>query len=221
PIELLEHLGQMLFGNSVADVKGMLEKLNLKAVSAHVGIVEMRENPNVFADYGELGCSYIVIPGLDSLRNFNSDECAKELQDIKDMACKASENNMVLLYHNHDFEFHKIDDEYILDKLYKSVGAQYLQTQLDTCWVSVGGENPAEYVLKYAGRAPVIHLKDYSRDPDFSLRPLGKGVMDIPSVVKAAEQAGTKWLIVEQDEADAGNTPLFCAEQSVQYLKSL
>ena len=68
---------------------------------------------------------------------------------------------MTLLYHNHDFEFTKLDGKYALDILYEEVPASLLQTELDTCWVNVGGEDPAAYLTKYSGRAPVLHLKDF------------------------------------------------------------
>ena len=41
-----------------------------------------------------------------------------------------------LLYHNHNFEFEKINGEYALDVLYQSVPAEFLQTEIDTCWVN-------------------------------------------------------------------------------------
>lgn len=68
---------------------------------------------------------------------------------------------MTLLYHNHDFEFTKVDGAYALDRMYADIPAALLQTELDTCWVNVAGESPVAYLNKYAGRAPVVHLKDF------------------------------------------------------------
>ena len=83
------------------------------------------------------------------------------IEEIKMLGAKAAEYGMTLLYHNHDFEFIKIDGEYALDILYNEVPSEFLQTEIDTCWVNVGGENPAGYIEKYTGRAPVVHLKDF------------------------------------------------------------
>ena len=122
--------------------------------------------------------------------------------------------------------------------LYREIPA--LQTELDTCWVNVGGENPAEYVRKYTGRAPVVHLKDFfgeksddmyeligienkapQRPSGFEFRPLGCGLQDFPSILAAAKDAGAKWVVVEQDKATMGKTPLESIEISINYLKSL
>ena len=78
------------------------------------------------------------------------------IEVIRELGAKLKKEGMVLQYHNHDFEFKKIDGEYGLDMLYREVGPDLLQTQLDTCWVNVGGENPSEYVRKYAGRIPTF-----------------------------------------------------------------
>ena len=47
--------------------------------------------------------------------------------------------------------------------LYSTIPADLLQTEIDTCWVNVAGVNPSEYIEKYAGRCPVVHLKDFKK----------------------------------------------------------
>ena len=135
----------------------------------------------------------------------------------------------------------KLDGEYALDILYREVPAGLLQTQLDTCWVNVGGENPADYVHKYQGRMPTLHLKDFvgsksehmydligidegdvkKEDNAFELRPVGYGKQDFPAILEAAESCGVSWVIVEQDEPSMGKSPLECAKLSIDYLKTL
>ena len=140
----------------------------------------------------------------------------------------------------HDFEFAKIDGKYALDVLYDTVPAEYLQTELDVCWVNVGGEVPADYIRKYSGRPPVVHLKDFhgeksenmyeligintaapKRPSNFDFRPVGSGLNDFPAILEAAAESGAQWVIVEQDNPSMGLTPLQCAEKSRNYLKSI
>ena len=143
-------------------------------------------------------------------------------------------------FNNHDFEFLKIDGKYALDILYDSVPADLLQTELDTCWVNVGGEVPADYIRKYAGRCPVVHLKDFygeksddmyeligidakapARPGNFEFRPVGSGLQNMPAILDAAEKAGAEWVVVEQDQPSMGKTPMECAATSMEYLKSI
>ena len=146
-----------------------------------------------------------------------------------------------LLYHNHDFEFIKIDGKYALDILYDTIPADLLKTEIDTCWVNVGGENPAEYIEKYSGRAPVVHLKDFhgskgngplykligiddeteAVESTFEFRPVGYGVQDWKKIVDAAEKAGAEWVVVEQDSPSMEKSPLECVQMSINYLKNM
>ena len=134
------------------------------------------------------------------------------------------------------------DGQIGLDYLYANVPADLLQTELDQCWVKYAGYEPVAYLEKYSGRSPVVHLKDFhvegkqEGDPyaliglnenekkantAFEFRPLGKGVQDIPAIIAASKAAGSKWLVVEQDQPSMGKNPLECAQMSIEYLKSL
>ena len=147
---------------------------------------------------------------------------------------------IILLYHNHDFEFSKMPDgRYALNFLYDRIPSRILQTELDTCWISVSGEDPASYVEKYAGRAPLVHGKDYVEQKSehmygliglpkssekslngFAFRAVGDGVMNFPAILRAAQKAGTKWLVVEQDEHSVISA-LEDARRSIQFLRNL
>lgn len=229
-----------LYGYAPADIKKMLEKTGLTAVSAHVPLNDLRrDTKNVIADYAYLGCKWIAVPYLDKADRPGSGDFDKTIADIKEIAVEAKKQGIQLLYHNHDFEFVKIGDKYALDVLYESISEDLLKTELDTCWVKVGGEDPANYILKYSDRAPLVHLKDFKGTKSehmygligkedkaevsdkFELRPVGLGVQEWPSILEASEKAGAEWVIVEQDTATLGKTPLESIRISRDYLKLL
>lgn len=226
-----------LYGNEPGDVKRMCEENGLVPLSAHVPFQEMMKDPEgVVECYKQVGCQYIVIPYLTEEYRPGAEKFDEVLKYAKIVGEVCTRKGMVLQYHNHDFEFVKIDGEYALDVLYREVGPELLQTQIDTCWVNVAGENPSAYVKKYAGRIPTVHLKDFTGEKTekmydligiednaekggaFEFRPVGKGRQDIPSIVAAAIEGGAKWLIVEQDEPSMGLDRMGCACASVEYL---
>ncbi|MBR7132168.1 MAG: sugar phosphate isomerase/epimerase [Clostridia bacterium] len=230
-----------LHGKSAAEIKKMCEEIGLVPISAHVPFVEMMNNEDTLATYAEIGCKYVVIPYLTEEYRPGNDKFNDIIEGAKQLGAKAKALGMTLGYHNHDFEFEKIDGKYALDVLYEEVPADILETELDTCWVNVGGENPAEYLLKYSGRANILHLKDFvgrksenmyaliGIDEDeekdtagaFEFRPVGSGLQNFPAILASAEKAGTKWVVVEQDMPSMGLTPMECAEKSINYLKNL
>lgn len=228
-----------LYGHEPLEVKKMCEELGLVTLSAHVPFADlMNKMDETIACYKELGVKYVVVPYLTPEYRPGNEGFHTVIEVMKKLGAKLKEEGMVQQYHNHDFEFAKIDGEYALDILYKEIGPDLLQTQIDTCWVNVGGENPAEYVRKYAGRIPTVHLKDFvgrrsenmyaligideneKKDTEgaFEFRPVGMGLQNFHPIVEAAIEGGATWFIVEQDQPCLGLSPLECAEKSVQYL---
>ena len=230
-----------LFGHDAETVKKLLEEIGLEAVSAHISIDEFLANPESVIDtYVKIGCKYAAIPYLVQERRPGEAKWEQTVEEIKKIAVMAKAKGLQLMYHNHDFEFVEINGKYALDELYDTISPDLLETEIDTCWVNVAGVNPASYVRQYAGRATILHLKDFaggktdnmyeligieSDKPKytkaFEFRPIGYGKQDVPTLLEAAEAAGTKWLVVEQDSPSMGKTSIECAQMSINYLKTL
>lgn len=230
-----------LFGKTAKEIKDMCDEIGLTPISAHVPFADMMADENFLEVYAEIGCKFVAIPYLCEEDRPGTPGFKNVIEGAKKIGKKAKELGIQLCYHNHDFEFVKIDGEYALDILYNEVPADILQPQLDTCWVNVGGENPVDYISKYSGRVDILHLKDFvggksenmyaligideneKKDTQgkFEFRPVGKGVQDFPAILAAAEKAGTKWVVVEQDNPSLGLTPIECAKTSIEYLKTL
>lgn len=232
------------FGKSAEEVKAILDKYGLEAVSVHQSIDLFEKEGKTAVDYlNTLGVKYSAIPwySFDEFRN-NWDETIEKFKSVSKLL---REGGIQLMYHNHDFEFQKIDGEYVLDKLYNAIPNDMLKPQFDTCWVHYAGVNPAEYIKKYIGKIEVLHLKDFvceklgngpvyalidedgkemkkdtKEDSGFKLVPVGSGIQDFPAILEAAEEAGVEYVIVEQD-VSVDRDPLDAAKMSRDYLKTL
>ena len=229
-----------LYGHTAEEVRDMCADIGLVPISAHVPYVDMVADPEgVIGQYATIGCKYVVVPYLIPEHRPDSDNFPEVIKNIAMLGGVANKLGLTLLYHNHDFEFMKLNGKYALDVLYEEGPADLLQTELDMCWVNVGGENPSEYLLKYSGRSPVVHLKDFNgeksddmyeligietkpvRPEGFEFRPVGSGKQDFPAILAAAKDAGALWVVVEQDSPSMGLTPLECAKKSIDYVKTI
>ena len=233
-----------IFGKSAEEVKALCAKYNLNPISAHVSLMEMDTNPDVFDTFAKIGCKYIVVPYLPVEDRPQGDDYDALVTKIAKFCRMAKDAGLQMLYHNHDFEFVKLSDgTYFLDKLYELISPELLETELDTCWVNVAGENPSKYLKKYAGRAHIVHLKDFYKkghnvegmyeligikptetaasEETFGFRPVGYGMQNIPEIIDASKEAGADWLIVEQDRPTTGKNPLDEVKLSREYLKKL
>lgn len=133
------------------------------------------------------------------------------------------------------------DGSFGFDDIYTQVPATALQAEPDTCWIKVAGQNPADYVKKYTGRCPIVHLKDFIKKGSpknlykligieteeqteeggvFEFRPVGFGQQLWEPILTASLEAGAGWVIVEQDE-HYDLPSLEAARRSREYLKIL
>lgn len=233
------------FDHSAEEVRSMLDEIGLTCVSVHQAYNLFLEEGQKAADYLKtIGADYAAIPWMAAEDHKGCDHYDKVIADITKVGRLLKDNGIQLLYHNHDFEFQKYDDKFLLDWLYESVSEDLLKTEVDTCWVKYAGYDPCEYLKKYTGRSPVVHLKDFTckrfaggpayalidengkeikttrEDNGFEFRPVGMGLQDFPAILKAAEEAGAAYAIVEQD-ASVDRPPMEAAKLSREYLKKI
>ncbi len=211
-----------LYGHSPEEIRDVLKETGLIPISAHVPYQEFMEDIAATAHrYAVIGCSYAAIPYLMEEHRYGTEMFQEVMKNIPAISEACRKEGITLLYHNHDFEFKKTTEgEYVLDYMYRTFTPEQLQVELDICWTKVSGEDPAEYMKKYAGRLPIVHLKDYKAGTPFEFRAVGSGVQDIPSVLAQAIQGGSRWVVVEQDRHTEFSA-LEDARISKEYLKSL
>lgn len=229
------------FGLTAEDMRALLDKYGLKACSVHQSYEPVLEDPEYWIPYLKtLGIDFFAMPWMAAERHKGNDAFEDTVKDFIAVGKLFKDNGIQYLYHNHDFEFEIVEGKYKLDWLYESVSAEYLQTQVDTCWVKYAGVDPAAYIRKYKGRSPVVHLKDFTCDVlnagamyeligaetkkpsreenNFVFQPLGMGLQDFKSILEASEYAGADYVVVEQDRS-IGRTSLEAVEISRKYLK--
>ena len=99
--------------------------------------------------------------------------------------------------------------------------ADLLDIICDTFWVQAGGADVADFMRRLKGRIPNVHLKDMQiflpREQRYA--PVGYGNMNFDAILSAAEDAGTQYLLVEQDDC-YGEDPFVCLKKSYDYLKA-
>uniref|UniRef100_I5AX48 Sugar phosphate isomerase/epimerase n=1 Tax=Eubacterium cellulosolvens (strain ATCC 43171 / JCM 9499 / 6) TaxID=633697 RepID=I5AX48_EUBC6 len=233
-----------LYGLEPSFVKKVLDEVGLTPISAHVAFAEMIEDiDKVIADYSAIGVRYLVMPYMaEEYRPVNPEGFRAFLPLLNEIGEKIHKAGMTFLYHNHDFEFVKLENgKWGYDEMFDSIAHDHLQCELDTCWCDVATGEAPEFIRKYTGRIPVVHLKDYIKKGEvksmykligieeedqgedsgyFGFRPVGFGQMIWEPVLEAAADACAEWVIVEQDE-HYELAPLECARRSREYLRIL
>ncbi|MFD2611262.1 sugar phosphate isomerase/epimerase family protein [Paenibacillus gansuensis] len=209
-------------GKSAEEVRDLLQELNLKAIGAHVSLQAIRDNlQGEIAYLKTIGAKYFICPWLP-IEDYQTPEAWKSLFTLFEDAGKACHNEgLVFGYHNHAFEFEQeVDGQFVFDALYSSTSAEQVQVEMDTGWVQFAGQDTLAYIAKYAGRLPLVHLKDYRKGEQGEMITveLGNGELPLVDIISAADKAGSEWIIVEQDNCQ--NPPLESVETSMNWIKN-
>jgi len=206
-----------------ARMKELLDELGLKAIGSHIQLSNLKDNLQAEIDYLKtIGSKYAICPWLpEELRSVEA--WHQHLVDLAAIGKACTEQGIELLYHNHDFEFSTlIDGQMVFEALFERIPVEDLKVEMDIGWVQFSGIDPVAYIQKYAGRLPLLHLKDFlkeSRDPEKSIDTveLGEGSLPLEAIIKSASDADVDWIIVEQDSCT--NPPLESVATSMNWLK--
>ncbi|MBQ9133804.1 MAG: sugar phosphate isomerase/epimerase [Clostridia bacterium] len=193
-----------------------LLKNGLSCVLTHTPAARIQEETDsVIRDHGVFGCDYI---GLGYYKFEPAEEKYREFcEKYAPAAERIAAGGKYFMYHNHAGEFQKLGDKTILARLAEDFPAEHMGFTLDTYWIQVGGGDPAAWIEKLSGRVPCIHLKDYAYGQKMAV--VGEGNINFDRVFAKAEDAGTKYMLVEQDNCN-GEDPFDCLKRSYAYLKS-
>lgn len=187
-------------------IRSALEEAGLRAIAAHTSVEPFEEDfEGQVAFWKTVGVRDVAPGGMMRDCQGDLESWLRGAARLDDLGAKLRKAGMRLSYHNHAYEFETFpgDPRCKLDILYEATDPRYVFAELDTCWIYAGGADPAACIRKYAGRCPVIHVKDMKAERDESGRPrftpLGQGVLDWPAILAAAKESGVEWYVYEQD----------------------
>lgn len=198
-------------------LKTELDKAGLECVLTHIPPQRIESNPHEVArEHDIFGCRYVGLGwfGFNDTDSKTSDFAKRFMPAAEAL----KECGKYFMYHNHDGEFEKEDGILILDKLAEAFDSEKMGFTLDTYWIQKGGGDPAQYIEKFSGRVPCIHLKDYAYGAKMAV--IGEGNINFDRVFEKAESSGTEYMLVEQDDC-YGENPFECLKRSYKYLHSL
>lgn len=195
----------------------------------------------IVADCERLGTKFVRIGMMPFTAMASKQACEEWATECEAAAERLAQHGITLCYHNHHVDLAKFGDERIFD-LVRRV-APGLHFEVDLHWVQRGGMAPLDMLEEYSGVCKLIHVKDFrvvtlppssmdliteGKMQEFyqeflsiaQFAEVGKGNMNWPKLLPAAEAAGAEFFFIEQDEV-YGRDPFDCLADSRAYLKSI
>ena len=185
------------------EVKAVLDKYGLFPVCTHRAAQNYLEHLDDEIEFHKtIGCS---IAGLGAMPGFGaSEEIIRSFAaDFRPVAERLAEHGITFAYHNHAFEFQKINGEFAFELLMKEMNVENFKLILDVYWLAVAGINPAKFIRAHKGRIACVHFKDLKvsgNAPVFA--EIGQGNLDWDEILSACTDADVPYALVEQDVCD-------------------
>ncbi len=202
------------------EIKPILDKYGLYAVCTHRGIDKFLNGlDDEIKFHKALNCP---IMGLGSMPGGKVEpgSIEKFAEDFKPVIRKLMDAGITFAYHNHSFEFEKINGKYVFDIMCDLLGDVPLKLILDVYWLAYSGIDPAKFIREHKENIACVHFKDLSvKGKDHLFAPVGYGNLDWDDILAACDEVGVEYGLVEQDLCYDEN-PFDCLEKSYKFLKS-
>lgn len=232
--EGIEFLG--FFGHSAQEVRAMLDREGLAALGNHVPFGELSGRPDdVLEFHRQVGCGFLTVSELPL------EELSAVSARLDELADKARQAGIRLLYHNHDRELiDRKEGVEVLDYILTHTKPSSLALEPDLGWMEIGGGSCERYLKMYRDRCPVIHLKDYYSSDNsklgrvrefvpargtaqrghFEFRPTGYGILNLPKLMPLCLECRPDWFVTDHD-LSYEREPYEDLRLSLEYTRSL
>ena len=217
-LETADYNNGLIYGLSPSEFKKIVSDLGLKTTSAHLSQSYTKDTEaevmawwdRAIDAHNEIGVKYIVQPWMPVTEKSSIDDLKLYCDYFTSVGYKTAAASIAFGYHNHAFEFMKIDDQLIYDYLLDNVSSNHVFFELDVYWCIVGGGDPVAYLKERPSQFKAIHIKDEKE--------IGaSGQIDFQPIFEQMKANNIKDWYVEVEEY-TNNDPVASVQESFDFL---
>ncbi len=218
-VEAAGYSNRQFYGYSPKEYKKIVSGYGLLPLSTHNN-VPLNEAQKVIDDSLEAGMKYLVIPSIPHEKRNTIDDYKMLAEEFNKIGEKCKASRISFAYHNHAFEFEKINDIIPYNILLENTDSELVTMQLDLYWMVYGGFEPSDYFKQFPGRFKLWHVKDMANNENRTSTEIGSGIIDFPALFNLKKEAGLEYCFLEQESFDNGEQ-VWSIDKSFKYLNSL
>lgn len=201
----------------------------LKVVSLHMdlGSIE-RDIKHAVCEAKKYETDNIVITGMYRFDYKNKAEVETLCNRLNEAGRALKSEGIHLLYHNHNYEFQKIDDSCTAyDYIIKNTNPEYVNFEFDSYWPTEAGVDALAVMRTLGDRLKLYHINDRgTKLQKMQMTPilksdcceLGLGNMNLDALVNQALLVGVEAVVLESHKNWLDNSPIKSMEYSAKYM---
>jgi sugar phosphate isomerase/epimerase len=218
-----------LFGKTAPELRALIDARGLTCSSFGVSYDDLhKKTAEVAANAKTLGATYVRVAWLPNRQPFTRELALQTANEFNAIGKRLREEfGLTFCYHNHGYEFVADGAGTLFDLLIQATNPADVSYELDILWAFFPGADVAALLTKHGNRFKLMHLKDLKKGvptgdlsgktpPDNDVA-LGTGQLNLPAILRAAQQAGVVHYYIE-DESSSTATQV---PASLEYLRSL
>ena len=220
-VEAASYADGLIYGDEPEVFKQKVEAAGMKVLSAHVSRGLSEEElasgdltaalawwDKCIADHVKAGMEYLVTPWMGLQKSLHDLQVYCDYLNEIGRRCKAA--GLKFGYHNHDYEFKKVEDQVMIDYMLEHTDPELVFFQLDVYWAVIGNASPVDYFERYPGRFKMLHIKDEWE--------VGQsGMVGFDAIFRNADVAGLENFVVEIERYKHDDI-LISFKESAEYL---
>ena len=181
-------------------IAALSEKYSLPVTCTHSSFERIiNDTDKLIEEHKTYGCSEIGL-GCFPWKYYphTREGVVSFLHAMQTPAKKIRDAGLTFAYHNHNFEFADIGGTTMFDLLIENSDFNFIP---DVYWLSYSDVDPSAMLRRLSGRVINVHLKDMTKDEKREICACGNGQIDFDPIIRACEETGVKYALVEEDNA--------------------
>lgn len=190
-----------LGGQEPSTVVSLLRENGIEARGAHVQLCDLAAPYDRLAELAAYGFSDVALAWVGPADRARREQVERLAELLGEAGRAAASLGMRMLYHNHEFEYQDMGGWTVDSVLRARLEGLPVYFELDVYHCTEAGVDAAAQLRRLAGRVPLVHAKDMSKQEGRGFVPVGEGRIDWPGVLASGRESGVESYIVEQDSS--------------------
>lgn len=216
-------IGREIFAETQKEI---LQRHNMRVCVTHQSYDRILDDlPALIELHHTIGCDALGLGCGPKQARETVENVRVFLRQMQNAAKQMLQSGVSFQYHNHDFEFEKLQDsdKTMMDVLLAESDPSLFRLIPDVAWLHFAGRDPVAFLEENAARVKVVHFKDYV--PGTEGRPkfvsLGCGVVPLQACFDVCRKKEIPFVMYEQDNGWTNDDPFLATEESLRCLELL